>query len=633
MKKNITFNSKHIQWFLFLCLSFSITFCMFLLSSCSDDDHEEVNNQAHYQDVPASLLTDAKKLEMVRSIQDLKDGRFFYLDYTEDYKLSTISGYNLTDNTQLIGAVLKTLCDKTPSWLKARVKLDAGCSAFAVTTPDTGDYLMGRNFDYSHDNEPIAAALVRTAPEGGLKSISMVDAYWIGYRQDLWHYILYNKEQFEKHKTQDLSYIMAFPYLLMDGMNEAGFAVSVLHLDGKPTQQASTGKKLTTTLALRMMLDHARTVDEALKILDIDDHYFSELDLRGNQSSENTDDLKRSDVDNVANTGLNLRGCRNLKVIKLTNGKNSLTVKLDTCINLEELTCTTIPEVKGFDVSFAPNLKIINIDHSKWKNLDLTSLKNLEEFSCKDNNLTRLDLSNCKKLKKLNCSGNPIPYLLGCSQLDSLTSIDVSNCVKLEAFPSLPIGIKTIACDNVKSFANVDINMYPNLTELSAANCDLTTFDATNLHDLTALNLSDNHIAAINIAPTQAVDQEKFKLDQRLDITAIPEQGAYWRVLLPPSVDMGRFYSYDFVDNAAKRSYTLYNEYYNGDQGQQPSFVTNYMPTGSAFKKNIIYQYKTVTSLTTAATKPATTRVTLSMRLHQPLAFWQYRWLLHNSFR
>jgi hypothetical protein len=268
MKRNNTFNSKRIQWLMFACLTFCFTFFMVMVSSCSDDDPEEVYNQAHYQDVPASLLTDAKKLEMVRSIQDLKDGRFFYLDYTEDYKLPTISGFNLTDNTHLIGAVLKTLCDKTPSWLKARVKLDAGCSAFAVTTPDTGDYLMGRNFDYSHDNEPIAAALVRTAPEGGLKSISMVDAYWIGYRQDLWHYILYNKAEFEKNKTQDLSYIMTFPYLLMDGMNEAGFAVSVLHLDGKPTQQASTGKKLTTTVALRMMLDHARTVDEALKILD-----------------------------------------------------------------------------------------------------------------------------------------------------------------------------------------------------------------------------------------------------------------------------------------------------------------------------------------------------------------------------
>lgn len=64
----------------------------------------------------------------------------------------------------------------------------------------------------------------------------------------------------------------------MDGMNEAGFAVSVLHLDGKPTQQASTGKKLTTTLALRMMLDHAKTVDEALKILDGYDLWIADND-------------------------------------------------------------------------------------------------------------------------------------------------------------------------------------------------------------------------------------------------------------------------------------------------------------------------------------------------------------------
>ena len=123
MKRNNTFNSKRIQWLMFACLTFCFTFFMVMVSSCSDDDPEEVYNQAHYQDVPASLLTDAKKLEMVRSIQDLKDGRFFYLDYTEDYKLPTISGYNLTDNTRLIGDVLKTLCDKTPSWMPAAVPL------------------------------------------------------------------------------------------------------------------------------------------------------------------------------------------------------------------------------------------------------------------------------------------------------------------------------------------------------------------------------------------------------------------------------------------------------------------------------------------------------------------------------
>ena len=329
-----------------------------------------------------------------------------------------------------------------------------------------------------------------------------------------------------------------------------------------------------------------------LEFVYISNHYISELDLRGNQSSENTDVSKRSDVGELDYTGLNLRGCRNLKVLILEDGENTLNVKLDTCLNLEELTCENIPQVKGLDLSFAPNLKILNIDYSKLKTLDLTSLKNLEEFSCKDNNLTRLDLSNCKKLKKLNCRGIPITSL-DCSQLDSLTSIDVSNCVKLKAFPTLPVGIKTIACDNVKSFANVDINAYPNLTSLSAANCGLTVFDAANLPNLTDLDLSDNHIAAINIAPAQTVEQKNFKLDQRLDITAIPDESAYWRVILPQSVDMDRFYSYDFVDDAAKRSYTLYNEYFNGDQGQQPSFVTNYVPTSAGFTENIIYQYKT----------------------------------------
>ncbi len=237
------------------------------VSCSSDNDSVAPAVDYPYKDIPAKLLTDQGKLNMVRSIQNVKDGRFFYLDYTQDYKLQTIASMNLTDNTQLIGAVLGTLCDSVPSLGRSAVKLDAGCSAFAATTPDGGDYIMGRNFDYSHNNEPIAAAMVRTAPKDGLKSLCMVDAYWIGYRQDLWHYLSYRKDIFEANKTQDLSYIMAFPYLLMDGMNEAGFAVSVLHLDGKPTQQTTMGKKLTTTLAMRMMLDHARTVDEAVALL------------------------------------------------------------------------------------------------------------------------------------------------------------------------------------------------------------------------------------------------------------------------------------------------------------------------------------------------------------------------------
>ena len=50
MKRNNTFNSKRIQWLMFACLTFCFTFFMVMVSSCSDDDPEEVYNQANYQD-------------------------------------------------------------------------------------------------------------------------------------------------------------------------------------------------------------------------------------------------------------------------------------------------------------------------------------------------------------------------------------------------------------------------------------------------------------------------------------------------------------------------------------------------------------------------------------------------------
>lgn len=54
-----------------------------------------------------------------------------------------------------------------------------------------------------------------------------------------------------------------------DGMNEKGFAVGVLKLDGKPTLQSDAGKiHIPTTVAMRMLLDRVATVDDAIKMLE-----------------------------------------------------------------------------------------------------------------------------------------------------------------------------------------------------------------------------------------------------------------------------------------------------------------------------------------------------------------------------
>ena len=55
------------------------------LVACGDDAADI--NTCKYANVPASLISDPTKLKMLHSIQDLDDGRFFYLDYTADYKL------------------------------------------------------------------------------------------------------------------------------------------------------------------------------------------------------------------------------------------------------------------------------------------------------------------------------------------------------------------------------------------------------------------------------------------------------------------------------------------------------------------------------------------------------------------
>ena len=203
-----------------LCVALMLMLAMSTFAQRKSSKGKKANP---YATVPASLITDKDKLNMLHSIQDLDDGRFFYLDYTSEYKLGEVIGKNITTNEGLIGFVLGNLCDKMPSGNVA-LNYGAGCSAFAATNP-SGDYLMGRNFDYSHGNEPIAAAIVQTSPKDGLKSVCMVDGYWIGYRQGLYQSFTDKKSEFEKTKKQDLSYVMAFPYLLMDGMKQVSLSL------------------------------------------------------------------------------------------------------------------------------------------------------------------------------------------------------------------------------------------------------------------------------------------------------------------------------------------------------------------------------------------------------------------------
>ena len=209
----------------------------------------------------ASFITDAGKLEMIHSMKDLDgNGRLYEIDYNQDYMLDSVMQPGITEQTGLFRHIASLLFDNLPAE-NAEVKYGAGCSAFAAQEAEGKGFLMGRNYDFRHftpDNKsylPTSAILVRTAPEGGKKSISMVDGLNLGFGQGFYN----------DGKT-DLSMLMALPYAALDGINEDGFAIGVLALNEKQTNQQTGKQRIGTTVAIRMMLDKASTVREAEKL-------------------------------------------------------------------------------------------------------------------------------------------------------------------------------------------------------------------------------------------------------------------------------------------------------------------------------------------------------------------------------
>ncbi|MBR4896880.1 MAG: choloylglycine hydrolase, partial [Clostridia bacterium] len=119
-----------------------------------------------------------------------------------------------------------------------------GCSTVSVASPDGGQF-FGRNFDWSCRE----VLLLEAHPDGGYASFSTVNVDFI-------------KESASSLPMEAIP--TAAYYAPLDGMNEKGLAVSVNMInDSARIGQKTDLPDLTTTTALRLLLDRAATTDEA----------------------------------------------------------------------------------------------------------------------------------------------------------------------------------------------------------------------------------------------------------------------------------------------------------------------------------------------------------------------------------
>ena len=127
-----------------------------------------------------------------------------------------------------------------------------GCSTISVKNAD-GGYFFGRNFDW----QACDALVVASYPRDGYASISTVNLGFIRQGAGVDANML----------TEEMMTAAAL-YAPLDGMNEKGLCVSVNMIQDRATIHQDTGKPdLTTTTAIRLMLDKAANVEEALALL------------------------------------------------------------------------------------------------------------------------------------------------------------------------------------------------------------------------------------------------------------------------------------------------------------------------------------------------------------------------------
>jgi len=168
----------------------------------------------------------------LRSLEQLHDYPFYVMHYSGDY-------------------------DYPQTSLSLSGRADFSCSLFAALD-DSGDMLYGRNFDW--DFSP--TLLLFTDPADGYSSASMVDLTFLGISP-------VSSRMLTDLPLTERTELLSAPSMPFDGMNEYGLTVGMAAVPDVTLDDASYDPSRSTIGSIgiiRQVLDHARDVDEALRI-------------------------------------------------------------------------------------------------------------------------------------------------------------------------------------------------------------------------------------------------------------------------------------------------------------------------------------------------------------------------------
>ena len=193
-----------------------------------------------YEDQIASIIS-LKKLSSYEGPYNL-----YAVNIDYDYDLDKLVGEPCRTDQGYLDAAVAQVLPGIP------VKVAApkfACSAFRAVGPD--GVLMGRNYDFKDDT---SALLVCANPKDGYASIAFSALNNL-------------RANVADEGLKSRAAAIVAPFACLDGMNEKGISIAVLTLDSEPVDHCTAKPAISTSLAIRLVLDRAATTEEAVELL------------------------------------------------------------------------------------------------------------------------------------------------------------------------------------------------------------------------------------------------------------------------------------------------------------------------------------------------------------------------------
>jgi len=205
-------------------------------------------NIDHYENELRSLAT----------IKKVDDYGMFQMEYVGDYGFDDFLKVGANNDNELERRISELAYRDVP------IKLNlagGGCTVF-VTRNDAGEVIFARNYDFPLYSPPLQLI---TRPSNGYASVSTVSLLYMDYDANC----------LPSGPNSDSFATLAAPYIPADGVNEKGVAISLLAVPEAKPPFCENKITLNTTAAIRLVLDKAASVDEAVELLKQYNIYFS----------------------------------------------------------------------------------------------------------------------------------------------------------------------------------------------------------------------------------------------------------------------------------------------------------------------------------------------------------------------